>query len=55
MYFSEYDIGGRIGYLILDNASTNDAAVDLIRKTYLFKNAGKAAKATSITVPWPCR
>lgn len=29
----EYKIGGRIGYFMLDNASSNDVAVDLILRT----------------------
>ena len=30
---SEYKIGSRIGYFVLDNASSNDTAVDLILRT----------------------
>ena len=31
---SEYKIGGRIGYFMLNNVSSNDIAVDLILKTF---------------------
>jgi hypothetical protein len=38
--FREYKIGGRIGFFILDNASTNDVCVDLVlRKLYPGMNA----------------
>ena len=38
--FREYKIGGRIGFFILDNASSNDTCVDLVlRKLYPSMNA----------------
>lgn len=38
--FREYKIGGRIGFFILDNASSNDTCVDLVlRKLYPWMNA----------------
>jgi hypothetical protein len=38
--FREYKIGGRIGFFMLDNASTNDVCVDLVlRKLYPGMNA----------------
>lgn len=38
--FREYKIGGRIGFFILDNASSNDTCVDLVlRKLYPEMNA----------------
>ena len=40
----EYKIGGRIGYFMLDNASSNDTAVDLILKTLYPKMSEKQRK-----------
>ena len=38
--FREYKIGGRIGFFILDNASSNDTCVDLVlRRLYPWMNA----------------
>ena len=40
----EYKIGGRIGYFMLDNASSNDTAVDLIMRTLYPKMSEKQRK-----------
>ena len=40
----EYKIGGRIGYFMLDNASSNDTAVDLIMRTLYPKMSEKQQK-----------
>lgn len=32
--FREYKIGGRIGFFILDNASSNDTYVDLVLRNH---------------------
>jgi len=40
----EYKIGGKIGYFMLDNASSNDTAVDLILKTLYPKMSEKQRK-----------
>jgi hypothetical protein len=40
----EYRIGSRIGYFMLDNASSNDTAVDLILKTLYPKMTEKQRK-----------
>ena len=38
--FREYKIGGRIGFFILDNVSSNDTCVDLVlRRLYPWMNA----------------
>lgn len=40
----EYKIGGRVGYLMLDNASSKDKAVDLILRTLYPKMSEKQRK-----------